>query len=76
MICWFENVGSCTTTNRVVCYMVSYPSPSGNGICIYANSNFREFVSFCVCKSDYIIPQSNWLTHSNRYLAPKKDNLK
>ena len=76
MICWFENVGSCTTTNRVVCYMVSYPSPSGNGICIYAGSNFREFISFSVCKSDYIIQQSNWLTHSNRYLAPKKDKLK
>jgi hypothetical protein len=56
--------------------MVSYPSPSGNGICIYAGSNFREFISFSVCKSDYLIPQSNWLTHSNRYLAPKKDKLK
>jgi hypothetical protein len=69
MICWFENIGSCTTTNRVICYLVSSRSPTGNGIEIYI-ANFRRFVSFSVCKSDTIIAQSNWLTHGNRYIEP------
>jgi hypothetical protein len=71
MICWFENVGSDTSTNRIVCYTVSFRSPTGNGIEVHP-ANFRNFVAFSFCKSDIIIPQANWLAHGNRYLIPHK----
>jgi hypothetical protein len=72
MICWFENVGSDTSTNRMVCYIVSFRSPTGNGIEIHIN-NFREFIAMSTCKSDLLIPQANWLTNGDRYLVPEKD---
>jgi hypothetical protein len=72
MIGWFQNVGSCTTTNRVDCYTLSYTSFSRNGIEIHPQ-NFRRFVCFSTYKNDCIISQSDWLTNGNRYLTPNKN---
>jgi len=74
MIFWFENIGNDCSHNRVNCWFTSCVASSKHGFYV-EYENLRRSLVFAICKSDDIIPQSNWLFHNNVYVPPK-DNSK
>jgi len=72
MICWFENHGNDVSNINTYVFITFTISSRHSGF-YSQKSNFRRSIALLIARNRSIILATNYITHDDVYLAPKKD---